>query len=89
MEQDWLKIYRNFDDNALAALASTGLVRRAAKDVEADKVAWASPPDSKQATLRADGQLVTLSPGGPAKASCDCPAPGICKHILAAALWLR
>lgn len=89
MEPDWLKIYRNFDDNALAALASTGLVRRAAKDVEADKVAWASPPDSKQATLRADGQLVTLNPGGPAKASCDCPAPGICKHILAAALWLR
>ncbi|MYM95477.1 SWIM zinc finger family protein [Duganella vulcania] len=89
MERDWLQIYRNFDDNALAALSSTGLVRRAAKDVEADKVAWASPPDSEQATLRADGQLVTLNPGGPAKASCDCPAPGICKHILAAALWLR
>lgn len=89
MEQAWLQIYRNFDDDALAALASAGLVRRAAKDVEADKVAWVSPPDGKQATLRADGQLVTLNPGGPAKASCDCPAPDICKHILAAALWLR
>jgi hypothetical protein len=89
MEQDWLQIYRNFDDNALAALASTGLLRRAAKDVEAGKIAWQSPPGSKQAVLRADGQLVTLDPGGPAKAICDCPAPGMCKHILGAALWLR
>ncbi|MBY0243353.1 MAG: SWIM zinc finger domain-containing protein [Burkholderiaceae bacterium] len=89
MDQDWLRMYRNFDDDALAALASTGLLRRAAKDVEAGKVAWQSPPDSKQAMLFADGQLVTLSPGGPANARCDCPAPGICKHILAATLWLR
>jgi len=89
MEQNWLQIYRNFDDEALAALASAGLVRRAVKDVEAGKVAWESAPDSKQALLRADGQLVSLSPGGPAKANCDCPAPGVCKHILAAAIWLR
>lgn len=26
---------------------------------------------------------------GPQKGRCDCPAPGICKHILAAAVWLR
>lgn len=89
MEQGWLQIYRNFDDDTLAALASAGLVRRAAKDVEAGKVAWESPPDAKQAALRVDGQLVTLNAGGPAKASCDCPAPDICKHILAATLWLR
>ncbi len=89
MEQNWLQIYRNFDDEALAALASAGLVRRAAKDVEAGKVAWESTPDPQQALLRADGQIVKLSPTGPAKASCDCPAPGVCKHILAAAIWLR
>jgi hypothetical protein len=89
MDQTWLNIYRNFDDDALAALASAGLVRRAAKDVEAGKVAWESPPGPKQGLLRADGQLVSISADGPAKASCDCPAPEICKHILAATIWLR
>ena len=89
MEQAWLKIYRNFDDDALATLASAGLVRRAAKDVEAGKVAWESPPDARQGKLRADGQLVSIGADGPAKARCDCPAPDICKHILAATIWLR
>lgn len=89
MEQAWLKIYRNFDDDALAALASAGLVRRAAKDVEAGKVAWESPPDAKQGALRADGQLVRIGADGPARARCDCPAPDMCKHILAATIWLR
>lgn len=89
MEQAWLNIYRNFDDDALAALASAGLVRRAAKDVEAGKVAWESPPDARQGALRADGQLVVVGAEGPARARCDCPAPDMCKHILAAAIWLR
>ena len=82
---DWLHIYRNTDDDTLAALGSTGMVRRAAKDVEAGKVAWETPPH----LLRADGQLVRIDAGGPARASCDCPAPGVCKHILAATMWLR
>lgn len=82
---DWLHIYRNTDDDTLAALGSTGLVRRAAKDVEAGKVAWETAPH----LLRADGQLVRIDAGGPARASCDCPAPGVCKHILAAVIWLR
>ena len=82
---DWLHIYRNTDDDTLAALGSTGLVRRAAKDVDAGKVAWETAPH----LLRADGQLVRIDAGGPARASCDCPAPGVCKHILAAVIWLR
>lgn len=82
---DWLHIYSNTGDDTLAALGSTGLVRRAAKDVEAGKVAWEKPPH----LLRADGQLVRIDADGPARASCDCPAPGVCKHILAATMWLR
>ena len=82
---DWLQIYRHVDDDTLAALGSVGLVRRAAKDVEAGKVAWEAAPSQ----LRVDGQLVRIDAGGPARASCDCPAPGVCKHILAAAIWLR
>ncbi|MFP5393612.1 MAG: SWIM zinc finger family protein, partial [Gammaproteobacteria bacterium] len=84
----WTAVYRHFDDDALAALASVGLLRRAAKDVEADKVAVVALGESG-GQLRADGQLVSLDAGGLVRARCDCPAPGICKHILAAALWLR
>ncbi|WP_256079592.1 SWIM zinc finger family protein [Massilia sp. YIM B04103] len=86
---NWLAIYRNFDDDALAALASAGLLRRAAKDVDAGKVAWAAPPTEQGGAIRADGQLVQADAQGPAKARCDCSAPVICKHILATALWLR
>ena len=85
----WLAIYAHFDDDALAALASTGLVRRAAKDVEAGKVAWTGAPGPARGVVGADGQHVTVDGGGPAKAACDCSAPDICKHILAAAIWLR
>jgi hypothetical protein len=90
---DWHAAWRNYDDAALAALASAGLLRRAAKDVEAGKVGW-SPDDSADGgaaagIVLADGQHVRLAAAGPGAASCDCPAPGICKHILAAALWLR
>lgn len=89
MQQGWLQIYRNFDDDALAALASAGLVRRAIKDVDAGKVAWEAPPGPREGALRVDGQRVSIGAEGPAKAACDCPAPDICKHILAATIWLR
>lgn len=87
--ESWLAIYRNFDDDALAALASVGLLRRAAKDLEAGKVAWKEAPGASFALVQADGQIVHIGAEGPASAKCDCPAPGMCKHILAAALWLR
>lgn len=89
MDRDWLAIYRNVDDDALTALASAGLLRRAAKDVEAGKVELREPPGPTFALLLSDGQNVRIGADGPAGARCDCPAPGMCKHILAAALWLR
>lgn len=79
--------YANYDDEALAALASVGLLRRAVKDVEAGKVAWHA--DGAASVVEADGQHVQLVLPGPGAARCDCPAPGVCRHILAAALWLR
>lgn len=82
----WQAVYRSFDDDSLATLANAGLLRRALKDVEAGKVGWQGEAGG---VVQADGQRVTLDGGGPQKARCDCPAPGICKHILAAAVWLR
>lgn len=85
---DWTHAYRAYDDDTLAALANAGLLRRAAKDVEAGKVAWAQRGPTG-GVVAADGQQVSLDGRGPQQARCDCPAPGICKHILGAVLWLR
>lgn len=84
----WFEGYRAYDDDTLTALANAGLLRRAAKDVEAGKVQWAEQ-GANGGVVEADGQRVQLDARGPQKAQCDCPAPGICKHILGAALWLR
>eukprot|EP01030_Chromulinospumella_sphaerica_P018117 gene18117-17968_t len=84
----WTHAYRAYDDDTLATLANAGLLRRAAKDVEAGKVLWQRQGDT-DGVVQADGQQVQLDARGPQKAQCDCPAPGLCKHILAAALWLR
>lgn len=84
----WTDAYRAYDDDTLATLANAGLLRRAAKDVEAGKVQWQRQGET-DGVLLADGQQVQLDARGPQKAQCDCPAPGLCKHILAAALWLR
>ena len=84
----WTHAYRAYDDDTLATLANAGLLRRAAKDVEAGKVQWQRQGEADGVRL-ADGQQVQLDARGPQKAQCDCPAPGLCKHILAAALWLR
>jgi len=93
MSAPWYAVYRNIDDSALEALANAGLLRRAVKDVEAGKVAWpegAGPGAAGDGgTVVADGQQVRLTSAGPRQARCDCPAPGMCKHILAASLWLR
>ena len=84
----WIAAWRAYDDDTLVALANAGLLRRAAKDVEAGKVALAEQ-DIEGGWIAADGQRVRVDAHGPQKARCDCPAPGLCKHILGAALWLR
>lgn len=85
---DWQAAYRAYDDDTLVALANAGLLRRAAKDVEAGKLRWAES-DDRASTVEADGQRVELDARGPQHTRCNCPAPGLCKHILAAVLWLR
>lgn len=77
-----------FDEAALEALANKGLVRRALRDIEENKLSLASSDDDA-ATVSADGETVAIDRRGPAAARCTCPAPGICRHRLAATLFLR
>lgn len=84
----WQDRYRSYDDAALEVLANAGLLRRAAKDVEAGKLSWLEN-DDQGGLLEADGQQVRLDASGIDAARCTCPANGCCKHILAAVIWLR
>lgn len=72
---------------ALEALANKGLVRRAQKDLERGEVAGFESTDSGL-IASVSGHRVTLIEAGPAKATCTCPALGVCQHIIAACLKL-
>lgn len=84
----WQSIYHSYDEDALCVFANPGLLRRARKDVEGDKVSLDSE-NAEQGTFTSDEQQVCLPATGIQQAQCSCPANGACKHILAAILWLQ
>ncbi|UXI66980.1 hypothetical protein [Tahibacter amnicola] len=77
-----------FDDAAFEALANRGLLRRARKDLESLPIALADESDAR-VVVRVGDQHIQFDERGPAQACCDCPAPGVCQHILTATLWLQ
>ncbi len=76
------------DDAALATLANPGLVRRAHRDVEEGKARLVSAGGGK-ASIEADEQLVTLDARGPRVAECACRSIAVCRHRIAAVLFLQ
>jgi hypothetical protein len=77
-----------FDDATLATIANPGLVRRAHRDVEEGKLRLVSAGKGR-ASVEADGQLVTLDARGPRAADCACRSAAVCRHRIAAVLFLR
>jgi hypothetical protein len=77
-----------YDDDAFAALANRGLLRRAYKDLENHAPAIVNESDEALHIAFA-GQEVRFDLHGPAQAHCSCPASGVCQHILGAAIGLR
>lgn len=77
-----------FDDDSYVALANRGLVRRARKDLEQQKVDIIEQ-GAAQVVVSFGAQRIRFDHRGPAHAQCDCPASGICQHILAAAMGLQ
>lgn len=82
----WQAIYGQYDDDALTVFANVGLLRRARKDLENQKV---NPVNLDAGQFDSDGQTVLLDAQGIQKATCNCSATGCCKHILAAVLWVQ
>lgn len=85
----WQHIYLNYDQESLALYANIGLVRRARKDIEANKVKLIEKNNEDYLEFNADGQQVRLPAQGIQAASCNCLAHGHCKHIISAVLWLQ
>ncbi|MBI1206567.1 MAG: hypothetical protein GC191_04675 [Azospirillum sp.] len=77
------------DDDALEALSNRGLLRRAAKDVAAGAVGTVTETAEGGLQATVEGVTVMVPAAGLAKASCECRAPGICRHRLAVALACR
>jgi hypothetical protein len=76
-----------FDDDAFAALANKGLLRRARKDLEKEKAEIVAETPVLVA-LRFAGHRIEFDARGPSRATCSCPAHGACQHVLAAAITL-
>jgi hypothetical protein len=76
-----------FDDEALAALANKGLVRRARKDLETTRPT-ALDPEGEYLRLEVGDAVVELALP-PTNSRCSCPAGGICRHILTALIFVK
>ncbi|WP_139977953.1 hypothetical protein [Nocardioides litoris] len=76
-----------WDDDAWVALANRGLLRRARKDLEASPPALVDDADDR-VVVTVGPRRVEVPVTGPAGATCDCPSPVTCQHVLTAGLWL-
>src|SRR5437660_7969612 len=92
-EEDFLSrlaaVLASFDESALEALASKGLLRRAQKDLEQGAVTQVEEPREGSLRVHIGETVVTMPAEGPAAARCTCPASSACRHVLVATLYLQ
>ena len=81
------QLLRSMDDDALAALANKGLLRRAKKDLESTTPTILETSE-KHVRLQVEDCVVTI-PEIPANARSTSPAGAIDRYVLIAFLWLR
>ena len=82
----WRNLLRAYDETALAELANPGLVRRAAKKLDAVTLLHDEP---ERADFTVADATVSVAGKTLPDATCTCPAPGLCWHLIAVALWAR
>ena len=78
-----------FDDDALAALSSKGLVRRARKDLETIRPKISIRPATRSRLPVEVGDAVVELAMPPAHRAAAARPSGICRHILAALIFVR
>jgi hypothetical protein len=84
----WQRQAQAYDDEALIQLGSSGLLRRARKQLASGKVERLEDEEG-QGRFRVGEQQVTLLDAPLERSRCDCNASGVCVHILAAVLQTR
>jgi hypothetical protein len=77
------------DDAYWEAVASRGLLRRAQKDLETQVPVTLDGEQAGFLVFTVAAFNIKIPSEGPARATCTCPAPGICQHIITACLYLR
>ncbi|MCQ9368660.1 hypothetical protein NQ036_10470 [Brevibacterium sp. 91QC2O2] len=76
-------------DDALAALANRGLVKRAAKDLAKSAPQVAIDEADTVTADFADGTHTVLGSGGLEAGTCSCSASGVCRHLVGTVLAVR
>ena len=89
LETKLRRLAASLSAEALEALASKGLLRRAQKDLERGIDISIVAGTESALRVRIGDFEVDLPDSGPATASCTCPAAGVCQHILSAVLFLQ
>lgn len=88
LRRELTEILARFDDDAFAALANRGLLRRAYKDLESQAPTLVEE-SAEILMIGLGANQIRFDVRGPAHATCTCPAGNICQHILAAAIALQ
>lgn len=77
---------RQADEDYLIGLSNKGTVKRAKKDLEG--LTPAAQEEDQAVQVRLGEEVCTIrAPLG--DSLCTCPAPGMCRHRIAAILWLK
>ncbi len=82
-----VELLARYDDATWTALANRGLLRRATKDLDTVPIAIEAESDDAVNITVADHHI-RFTRTGPAGATCDCPSPVLCQHVITAGLWL-
>ncbi|MBL8115211.1 MAG: hypothetical protein JNK60_20175 [Acidobacteria bacterium] len=76
-----------FDEDALVALATKGLLKRARRDLETQTPEIAGE-NAGRVVVRIEGETVELAPS-PRDSICSCPSDEICRHVVAAIVFVK
>lgn len=80
------EMLKKADDDYLIGLCNKGTVKRAYKDLEQETPAVAWKGEEAEVTLKEETCTIRMPLG---ESSCSCPSRSICRHTIAAILWLR
>lgn len=84
--QELISALKNADDDYLVGLSNKGIVKRAYKDLEQLELSIEYEEYAAKVTV-SEETCTIVSPLG--DSNCTCPSRSICRHIIAAILWLK